>query len=714
MSPNSQYKLSDFDVIASKDENEICHVVAAMDRREGSTIDITDAKALAPEAEEEPPEQSPEGGGSPAGAEGEAGADAAVAEGGTVSPRNLDFEEFLSFVENKGDGPAPAATAAAPTEEEEGGEEEADEPAKAAAPAEEVGGAGGAEREAEREEKANEPAATGGSVQEGGEVHDGDGKAVAETARNEDDAFYIGLVDSVDQQEGNSAEASNDEGAPSLSQNKKLDETVHSEESDLTEEEAAAPTDNEDAPSPSAGSSVDEVLAAVEEDVRGEGNSKGEEILDHDELSAPGFDPSQRRLSNEKRVLIHKASNSMHDSVNTEDSWGGVKGSLPPLMSAKRHTMPEPPTTSSSLLKGEGSDEEKLDNCHANPSPPEEGDQSPPPPQASSTPPQDKASNKSNVGPEVEPPVLMHRATWSAGDNTGAIEEDGAQFINFNKLLRPSSSEYYYSSANRSNRQLLDKVKSKKNLSADPSIDESHGSRASMMTSLARAASYRGPPQRKKDGSSIKSALRRTSRKDSETAFSLDSAEGSNGLPKVALKRCSFSSVDVREHDRVAGDNPCVTSGVPLSIGWGYYQHDPIDLDVYEDNKGEPRDKIEMMVPAGVRRQMLRDEFKVSINEINAAMKDVNVTKRNRRHTVASEHMEGWSEVSQSAKRKLKRFLKKTSTEKEQQKIWEEAQKAAAKKYPKGTGGNNAEASGVGSKGQKVGPNNAPPSEITF
>lgn len=219
-----------------------------------------------------------------------------------------------------------------------------------------------------------------------------------------------------------------------------------------------------------------------------------------------------------------------------------------------------------------------------------------------------------------------------------------------------------------------------------------------------------------RDGSRVKSIVKRLSlpSNNSDTVYSVDSMPdrqlSGEKVKAKGLRRCAFSSVDIREHERVAGDNPCVTSGVPLSIGWGFYQHDPIDLDDYEYNRGPARDKIEMMVPATVRRQMLRDEFGVGIDEMNKAMREVNLTKRQRRHTVATEHLEGWAEVSQSVKRKFKRFMKGTSTAKEQEKMWEEAHTIAVKKYLKEHGedslGKNTSVARAGSfgAGQKVGP----------
>ena len=45
---------------------------------------------------------------------------------------------------------------------------------------------------------------------------------------------------------------------------------------------------------------------------------------------------------------------------------------------------------------------------------------------------------------------------------------------------------------------------------------------------------------------------------------------GANNIPTKKngkKKTCTFSVVDIREHERIAGDNPCVSKGVPIAIG---------------------------------------------------------------------------------------------------------------------------------------------------
>jgi hypothetical protein len=50
-----------------------------------------------------------------------------------------------------------------------------------------------------------------------------------------------------------------------------------------------------------------------------------------------------------------------------------------------------------------------------------------------------------------------------------------------------------------------------------------------------------------------------------------------------------FSSVQVREYERIAGDHPGTTMGVPLTIGWKFVQQKPQNVDAYEERKDEQR-----------------------------------------------------------------------------------------------------------------------------
>lgn len=262
-----------------------------------------------------------------------------------------------------------------------------------------------------------------------------------------------------------------------------------------------------------------------------------------------------------------------------------------------------------------------------------------------------------------------------------------ANYIDIKKVVGKNESNYYYTPKNRATRKKVEKIKKKKGRSEEvDNLDTSQHTKLNLLDGCSDRSSYFGPTPTMKNGAPVEGVLK------NRAFFIRNSLLSSKSLPEdVALrgsdisrsKSVQLTTVHIREHERIAGDNPCVSSGVPLSIGWGHVQHDPIPLDDYEKAKGPPRDKIEMMVPAGVRKTILRDEFKVSIADLNASMKSVNIAKKQRRHTVASEHMEGWHEVSESVKRKFKRMVNKSSTQKEEAAMWEQAHKSATATFVK-------------------------------
>lgn len=297
----------------------------------------------------------------------------------------------------------------------------------------------------------------------------------------------------------------------------------------------------------------------------------------------------------------------------------------------------------------------------------------------------DTVLSEESVDDVEEPEIIDFRSKRLSVESERKLEADVnnvANYIDIKKVVGKNESNYYYTPKNRSTRQTIAKIKkSKKGRSEEvDNLDTSQHSKLNILDGCSGRSSYFGPTPTLRDGTPVEGILknrayflRMNKRRDSSRSDRSD-----NSTRSVELK-----SVHIREHERIAGDNPCVSSGVPLSIGWGHVQHDPIPLDHYESARGAPRDKIELMVPASVRKSMLRDEFKVSIADLNASMKTVNITKKNRRHTVATEHLEGWQELSESAKRKFKRLVNKTSTKKEEAALWEQAHASATQSFLK-------------------------------
>lgn len=292
---------------------------------------------------------------------------------------------------------------------------------------------------------------------------------------------------------------------------------------------------------------------------------------------------------------------------------------------------------------------------------------------------------------EHQPPPIPQKTFFLQRTSVLARDVDNvANYIDIKKVVGKNESNYFYSESNLSSREKLEKIKlmkKQKRRATIDNLDDSVHSRLYLLQHCIRASAYQGPTPRKKDGSHIKSIMKKKYVIRS-TCVAMDSTHSSANRSSDASQdsRCkgnvSFSHILIREYERIPGDNPCVRAGVPLSIGWAHYQHKPILLDDYETAKGPPRDKIEMMIPASVRRSMLRDEFGASVNELNAAMKSVNITKSQRAHTLASENVEVLHEVIESVKRKFKRALgKAVSTKKQAEELWEASRDAAMAEY---------------------------------
>ena len=77
-------------------------------------------------------------------------------------------------------------------------------------------------------------------------------------------------------------------------------------------------------------------------------------------------------------------------------------------------------------------------------------------------------------------------------------------------------------------------------------------------------------------------------------------------------------------------------------------------------------------MPSDIREQILRDEFGVPVDEIITAMKDVAATKKQRRHTVGTERVDGLATAAESVRRKWRRFIGGTSATEEEE-LWAEA-----------------------------------------
>ena len=84
-----------------------------------------------------------------------------------------------------------------------------------------------------------------------------------------------------------------------------------------------------------------------------------------------------------------------------------------------------------------------------------------------------------------------------------------------------------------------------------------------------------------------------------------------------------FDSIEIREYERIVGDNPSCTRGPPISIGWSYYVLQRCDIEYYETSvRPPPRSKKEFHLAADQRTQMLMKEWQYPEEELQKARRE--------------------------------------------------------------------------------------------
>lgn len=111
------------------------------------------------------------------------------------------------------------------------------------------------------------------------------------------------------------------------------------------------------------------------------------------------------------------------------------------------------------------------------------------------------------------------------------------------------------------------------------------------------------------------------SKNPSERSRSSLSRRRKNREKRSGQSGVSFGSVNVREYERIIGDNPAVSAGVPIGLGWSYSNYLEVDVDIYESSvrKPGPRTRRDFFLTPQNRISILRDEYGCSNDEITKA-----------------------------------------------------------------------------------------------
>ena len=103
---------------------------------------------------------------------------------------------------------------------------------------------------------------------------------------------------------------------------------------------------------------------------------------------------------------------------------------------------------------------------------------------------------------------------------------------------------------------------------------------------------------------------------------------------KTRVKRSvSYGSVKIREYERVVGDNPGVSSGVPIGIGWNYHVVEETDLD---DVQLQQKDSSPAVPLTSEERETVLKRWNYSSGEIDESRHEVSRIQSQRDKSNAS------------------------------------------------------------------------------
>jgi len=140
---------------------------------------------------------------------------------------------------------------------------------------------------------------------------------------------------------------------------------------------------------------------------------------------------------------------------------------------------------------------------------------------------------------------------------------------------------------------------------------------------------------------------------------------------------------------RAAGDNPSVSSGCPLAIGWKYNKRGKVDIDSYEADLDKEPVQCQR-ISSKEREKLLADVGGVSHTQIMQGQVNAYFGRQLRaetldqigglRHYKSVGPRERLYIMTESAARKLHKAKTGISHNQEQQKLWDQAHEAARRK----------------------------------
>mmetsp|Transcript_38259 Transcript_38259/g.80506 ORF Transcript_38259/g.80506 Transcript_38259/m.80506 type:complete len:302 (-) Transcript_38259:221-1126(-) len=211
--------------------------------------------------------------------------------------------------------------------------------------------------------------------------------------------------------------------------------------------------------------------------------------------------------------------------------------------------------------------------------------------------------------------------------------------------------------------------------------------RASSVDRPVRASSYAGPMPMGLNGFPLRGCIKSSMASTLSVASDFsDQMSSSDQRSCSSGHRVSFSHVELREYCRQVGDNPSVSSGCPLSIGWKFNKRGKVDIDSYEADldrdpvpcerlSAQEREKLLTEIGGASQSQIMQGRIQAYFDY---KMRAETLEKiGGLRHYKTVGPRERLLIMKESAARKIDRARKGTSPLEEQRKLWDNAKEAA-------------------------------------
>lgn len=237
---------------------------------------------------------------------------------------------------------------------------------------------------------------------------------------------------------------------------------------------------------------------------------------------------------------------------------------------------------------------------------------------------------------------------WVAGEESlhGRSELSNSMHTGVSTSASRSSGVHTESDESGASQSLQDFLANLKEISSDSDVSDDDCSVLSDITGLTEF--FPEDEERKVTAKAVRSKVLL------ESVPSMKNFSAKNN--RKLNSKVSFGQVCVRKYQRIICDNPAVTAGPSIGVGWKYKVQVPVSVDAYETSRGERKQHNALMLDRVTREKMAR-RMGYTERQIADMTRAVNKTKNQRRQTLNNLGVEKMELAVETAKRRLKSFL---------------------------------------------------------